>query len=75
MKHDYEIKRHPVNGQDITVHLPEKMLKDLVLRSMENGRDIHVEIMIRLARTLENDLDRIAEDAFIEALAKQNSTH
>lgn len=56
-----------VSDPTLTIRLSATMLKDLVKRSEENGRDINVELAIRLARTLENDLQRIAEDEKLSA--------
>jgi hypothetical protein len=47
----------------LNVSLPEDMIRDLVLRSEENGRDIHVEIMMRLARALDRDVKMEQEDS------------
>lgn len=60
----YKIIQHD-NNVPLTVSLPEDMLKDLVLRAEENGRTMNVEIMMRLARTLERDL--AMEDADTQA--------
>lgn len=60
----YKIIQHD-NNVPLTVSLPEDMLKDLVLRAEENGRTMNVEIMLRLARTLEKDL--AMEDADAQA--------
>ena len=46
----------------IALHIPVDILRDLVLRSQENGNDIGLEISTRLARTLERDLDMIEQD-------------
>ena len=60
----YKIIQHHSNIP-VSVSLPEDMLKDLVLRAEENGRTMDVEIMLRLARTLERDL--AMEDADAQA--------
>ena len=64
--HNYRIALR-ANDPALSIRLPVAMLKDLVKRSEENGRDINVELAIRLARTLENDLQRIAEDEKLSA--------
>lgn len=57
---------------EITLRLSADMLKDLVKRSQENGRDINVEIAIRLARTLENDQRMVEEDHLLAFQCLQN---
>ena len=47
---------------EICLKVPKKMLKDLVVRAEENGHRIEVEIAMRLARSLEHDLDMIDAD-------------
>lgn len=46
----------------IVIKIPKNILKDLVLRSKENGATVELELAKRLARTLEQDLAMIAED-------------
>ncbi len=52
------------NKQDpeITLKLPKDLLRDLALRSEENGRSIEMELAIRLAHSLERDHDMIDQD-------------
>ncbi len=52
---------------ELTIRLPLNMIKDLVQRSSENGRDITVEIMMRLARSLEKDLAMEEADRLLAA--------
>ena len=47
---------------EVTIKLPRQVVRDLVLRSEENGRDVNVEILLRLVRTLENDLEMAKQD-------------
>ena len=46
----------------VTMRLPEDILKALVLRSEENGSGILLEIILRLSRSLERDLDMLSAD-------------
>ena len=58
-------KYDPVVEKDdpmITIQLPSNILRDLVLRSEENGTSVEVEFAVRLARSLERDLEMIEED-------------
>ncbi len=50
------------NDPKITLKLPKKVVRDLVKRSQENGRDVNMEIMLRLVRSLERDLKMVSED-------------
>ncbi|MDO8954138.1 MAG: Arc family DNA-binding protein [Gammaproteobacteria bacterium] len=65
---DYNIAATAKDPQ-VTLRLPKKILEHLALRATENGRTLHVEIAMRLARTLENDLDMIDEDEDLALLA------
>lgn len=47
---------------EVTVKIPCNILRDLVARSEENGNTVEVELAIRLARSLERDLEMIAID-------------
>ena len=48
--------------------LPQAMYDDLASKAAENGRTIDVELMIRLARTLEKDAEIMAQDELIEKI-------
>lgn len=61
MKH-YLVTTDANKDPEITLRLPQALLRDLVLRSEENGHTIETELAIRLARTLEHDLEMIEED-------------
>ena len=61
MKH-YNVVANRSRDPEITLKLPRALLRDLVLRSEENGHTIETELAIRLARTLEHDLAMIDED-------------
>lgn len=50
------------NDPTISLQIPAKILKDLVLRAEENGTSIEVEFAIRIARSLERDLEMIDAD-------------
>jgi len=52
----------------IQIQLPIDMLSDLKKRARENGRNLNFEIMIRLARTLENDYHRDTFDQVFEKI-------
>ncbi len=52
----------------IQIQLPVEMLSDLKKRAKENGRNLNFEIMIRLARTLENDIHRDTFDQVFEKI-------
>lgn len=54
---------------ELSLKLPTSILKDLVLRSNENGRSIEVEIAIRLARSLERDQQMIENDNLLALAA------
>jgi hypothetical protein len=58
----YKVIVNPNVDPEITLRLPQELLRDLALRSEENGRDIAMELSIRLARSLERDLEMIEED-------------
>lgn len=61
---------HIMDSEDnleLTLSLPENMVRDLAFRSEENGRDIRVEIMMRLARSLERDQDLQLADQLMES--------
>ena len=53
-----------VSNEDpmISIQLPAKIVKDLAKRAVENGHSLTMEISIRLARSLERDLEMIAAD-------------
>ena len=46
----------------ISIRVPSHVLRDLALRAEENGHSMELEFAIRLSRTLERDLEMIAED-------------
>lgn len=46
----------------ISLKIPSNILRDLVLRSEENGSSIESEFIIRLARSLERDNETAQED-------------
>jgi len=52
----------------VQIQLPNEMLSDLKSRARENGRNLNFEIMIRLARTLENDYHRDQFDQVFEKI-------
>ncbi len=61
---------HIMDAEDnlaVTLSLPEEMVRDLVFRAEENGRDVQVEIMLRLARSLERDRDVQLADELMES--------
>lgn len=45
-----------------TIKIPRSVLRDLVLRAEENGHSIEFEIAMRLMRSLERDLEMVAQD-------------
>lgn len=50
------------NDPIISLKVPSQILRDIALRSEENGSTIEAELVIRLARSLERDLDMLIED-------------
>jgi len=46
----------------VTLKIPTKILKDLVLRAQENGISIEMEFTKRIARSLERNLEMIEQD-------------
>lgn len=54
---------------EITLKIPAVLLRDLVLRSEENGSTVEHELAKRLARTLERDLEMVEEDNFQAKMA------
>ena len=58
---------------EVHLHIPTDILKDLAIRAGENGRSIEFEISLRLARTLERELEMIAEDNDFAMLAYDES--
>ena len=50
------------NDPVISISIPSHILRDLVLRSEENGSSIELELATRLARSLERDLEMIEAD-------------
>jgi plasmid maintenance system antidote protein VapI len=63
--------RIPVTTCDptLSIQLPAEIIKDLVLRSEENGRSIGIEIALRLARSLERDQNMLKNDNTLAELA------
>jgi hypothetical protein len=59
------------NAKDpqVTLRLPAKIVEHLALRATENGRTLQIEIAMRLARTLENDLRMVEEDNILAVIA------
>ena len=53
---------------EITIRMSPTMLKDLIQRSEENGQDPAIEILTRLSRTLEKDLERDLSDQLLSAI-------
>lgn len=51
-----------INDPTLIIQIPATILRAVVLRAEENGRDVHTEIAIRLARSLERDLEMIEQD-------------
>jgi hypothetical protein len=58
---------------EIVIKMSPMMLKDLVSRCEENGTNPNVEMLIRLARSLENDKDRDSSDALLAAIFTDNA--
>ena len=61
---------------EVTLKVPADILRDLVLRAEENGSTVELELAKRLARSLEHDLEMIAQDnayayAAFEMVSKQ----
>ena len=60
------MKQYKINttskDPQVTLKIPANILRDLVLRAEENGNSVEVELALRLARTLERDLDMIEQD-------------
>ena len=50
------------NDPQVTLTIPSDILRDLALRSEENGTTMETELAIRLARSLERDLKMIEKD-------------
>ena len=50
----------------LTAQLPRRIYHDLKQKAIENGRTLEVELMIRLARSLEKDAEMIEQDKLIE---------
>ncbi len=63
---DWLVKRYRINinknDPKVTLNIPADILRDLALRSEENGTTIETELALRLARSLERDLKMIAQD-------------
>jgi hypothetical protein len=53
----------------VTLRLPAKIVEHLALRAIENGRTLNIEIAMRLARTLEHDMNMIEEDNLLALMA------
>ncbi len=64
LKEAMQIYQIAANNKDpeITLKVPAALLRDLALRSEENGNSIEVELALRLARSLERDFAMIEED-------------
>ena len=56
------------NDPELCIKMPPRMLKDLISRCEENGRDPNIEILIRLSRSLENDFQRDDSDELLSAI-------
>lgn len=63
-------RRLEKNDPSLTLKLPKKVVQDLVKRSQENGRDVNIEIMLRLVRSLERDLKMANEDHELAVLCE-----
>ncbi len=67
------MKQYRINTQkndpQVTLTIPADILRDLVLRSEENGTTIETELALRLARSLERDLKMIEADNHLAYLA------
>ena len=61
------------NDPEICIKIPPRMLKDLIFRCEENGRDPNIEILIRLSRSLENDSKRDDSDKLLAAIFSDNA--
>lgn len=61
------------NDPEICIKMPPRMLKDLIFRCEENGRDPNIEIIIRIARSLENDIQRDDSDKLLSAIFSDNA--
>ncbi len=63
---DESMKQYRINlnktDPQITLNIPADILRDLALRSAENGTHIETELALRLARSLERDLKMIEKD-------------
>ncbi len=58
----------------ITLKVPSEILRGLVKRSEENGSSIEMEIITRLARSLERDQEMIDADNALAQLAFERVT-
>ena len=63
--------RHSEDNLRLTINMPENMLMDLMQRAKENGRDVHIEIMMRLARSLERDIEMDEQDEMMRSIMNQ----
>lgn len=64
MSQNYRLKVQQ-NDPEITLALPASMVNDLCDRAEENGRTLNVEFLMRLARTLEYDVDMEVSDNYM----------
>lgn len=63
----YKIKSDKTDPK-FSMALPEDLIRDLVHRSQENGREINTEVAIRLARSLDADTEQPNDGTIIKAL-------
>ena len=61
------------NDPEICIKVSPRMLKDLIIRCEENGRSPNTEILIRLSRSLENDIQRDSSDKILSAIFSENA--
>ena len=61
------------NDPELCIKMSPKMLQDLIARCEENGRNPNVEILMRIARSLECDLERDKSDEILSAIFSDNA--
>jgi hypothetical protein len=68
MNYQYNIVAGAKDPQ-VTLRLPNKIVEHLALRATENGRTLQIEIAMRLARSLERDLNMVEADNLLALMA------
>jgi hypothetical protein len=59
----------------ISLKVPVELYEDLVDKAAQSGRDHSVEMLLRLARTLQHDEELMATDRLMQAIFSDRSVN